>query len=358
MNLKQLTATAALAALSMPLSALAQNGQRPPPTADEVQAFVREQAAAAVNARDIPPGYYLLDGDMQMPLSFNPNLDAFYFANLWQVNVPYTFDGSVSAADRSSIQTAMQTWSNLAGVNFIARTNQADYVYIQLSTGNNSAVGRQGGQQIINYAASQAQSVYIHELGHCLGFLHEQQRPDRLVNVFPCNVQGVTCNAQGQVTGTTSIYNNNFPIISTGTVWAPYDFASIMHYSRCAFSIGCPAGGQCNCAASQETMTVVQPYHDTWNNVIGTASAPSFLDGIGMRGLYPFSGDRWIDGNYSGTQAGSFQQPFNTTAVNAFNATPVGGDLYFKTGGNYHGVGLYNRAVTMHSPAGDTVLGN
>lgn len=360
MNSSTLTAAAALGLLLAAGNATAQHrGQQPPLTAPEIERAIRERAVAAVGQRDIPPGYYLLDGDMQMPVSFNPTLDGFYLANTWPGGVvPYTFDVSVSASDRAAVQTAMATWHSLANLTFVQRTVQADYVYIQTSTGNNSAVGHQGGPQIINYAAGQPQSVLTHELGHCLGFLHEQQRPDRLITVQPCNVQGVTCNGFGQVIGTGSIYDVNFPIISTGSVWAPYDFASVMHYDRCAFSIGCPPGFTCNCASNQETMTVVEPYHDQWNSVIGNASGPSYLDGFMMRALYPQGGDRWIDRTWFGAQQATFQNPYNGAVTGYSGFTPAGGVVIFKAAGVYHGVGTYSQPATFVSPAGVVTIGS
>ena len=148
MNLKQLVAAAGLAGLCSPLAALAQhqNGERSPATAEEIQAFVREQATTAVNARDIPRGYYLLDGDMQMPLSFNPNLDAFYFANLWQVNVPYTFDSSVSALLFASTHpVTRRLYSGETG-----RTSTAPIEAAGHRAAHSSAASSEGSSRIVN----------------------------------------------------------------------------------------------------------------------------------------------------------------------------------------------------------------
>ncbi len=330
-----------------------------PRTADQIAALLNEQAITTIHTPDIPPGFWIMDGDMQMPLSFNPLLDGFYATNLWPGGVvPYAFAAGFSAATQNSIVGAMAIWENLAGVDFIVRTNQADYVLIQPSTGNNYAVGRMGGVQVINFAANQPQSVYTHELGHCLGFLHEHQRGDRLVNIFPCNVQGITCSGGVPTNPGTNPYANNFPVIGSGTFWGPYDFASIMHYDRCAFSIGCPAGATCICASNQETMTAVQPYTAQWNTVMGNANVPSYLDGITCRGLYAFGGDRWLDQLSGAPSNGTFQQPYNTSFATAYSFTPAGGTLFLKRSGNVSAIGLFTLPRTIVAPAGPVTLGN
>ena len=328
-----------------------------PVTADDLAAILRQKAIQAVAGRDIPAGYWLMDGDMQMPLSFNPLADGFYLTNLWPGGVvPFTFAAGFSSADINNIIGAMFVWQGLANVTFIGRSTQADWVLIQLSTGNNSAVGRTGGQQVINFATNQATSVYVHELGHCLGFLHEHQRGDRPLDIFPCNVANVVC-SNGVPTSTGNPYDANFPIIPSGTHWASYDFASIMHYPRCAFSPVCPSQ-PCNCTTAQETMHVQQPFTAQWNSVIGTASGPSYLDGITMRGLYPNASDRWNDFVSGGSPNGSFQNPWGLNVAVAAAQTPAGGTLYLKSDTTYHAVGMYSNPVTIVSPAGIATLGN
>ena len=93
---------------------------------------------------------------------------------------------------------------------------------------------------------------------------------DRPLDIFPCNVSNVVCN-NGVPTSTGNPYDTNFPIVASGTRWASYDFASIMHYPRCAFSPVCPVF-PCNCTTAQETMHVREPYTAAWNMVIGTAT--------------------------------------------------------------------------------------
>lgn len=66
----------------------------------------------------------------------------------------------------------------------------------------------------------------IHEIGHAAGYFHEQQRPDR--------DQFVTVNEGNIEDGKES----NFEIRMGGVILGPYDYGSIMHYSRDAFAVG------------------------------------------------------------------------------------------------------------------------
>ena len=75
----------------------------------------------------------------------------------------------------------------------------------------------------IGYYCSFASAV--HEIGHVLGFWHEQSRPDRdrYVNIHRENI----------LPGFESNFNRETAVDSLGVT---YDFNSIMHYSASAFA--------------------------------------------------------------------------------------------------------------------------
>lgn len=79
----------------------------------------------------------------------------------------------------------MAEWQQKTCVRFILRTSShRDYVEITPEDGTSyycySYVGRQGGRQFMKmYGECLRHAAMVHELGHVIGFNHEQQRPDR-----------------------------------------------------------------------------------------------------------------------------------------------------------------------------------
>lgn len=60
----------------------------------------------------------------------------------------------------------------------------------------NADVGRRGDRQIISLGdGCRHKSVVIHEIGHVIGFWHEQNRPDRdgYVNIYTDNIMDRKC---------------------------------------------------------------------------------------------------------------------------------------------------------------------
>ncbi|XP_029008933.1 high choriolytic enzyme 1-like [Betta splendens] len=142
------------------------------------------------------------------------------------VYIPYVIAKSYTAKQLSVITSGLNSFSNSTCIRFIPYTNQTDYIYIQSLSGCYSYVGRIGGQQTVSL--NSAGCIYFgatqHELLHVLGFDHEQCRSDR--------DQHVQILLQNVIPG----MEYNFNKINTLNLGTPYDYNSVMHYNRLAFS--------------------------------------------------------------------------------------------------------------------------
>ena len=295
---------------------------------------------------DIPPGYIIIEGDIQVPeewLSRSP--DAVWDTALWPNGiVPYIFDANVNPANQQNMLAAMAEWKNVANVDFIPRNGHANYVRIQNSTGNNSAVGMQGGEQIINIFNWNSRFIMAHELAHTLGLWHEQSRSDRndyiqinTGNIAPGHEDNFDMHAEADV----------YPKQAYGLAdEQTYDFDSVMHYSQCAFSVTtCPP---------TTTITVLPP-NQTWQSLIGQRDHLSDLDQLTMSFLYAENNWNFVDRTHGGSQSGTFLNPY-TSFTYAYNQIPSNDVLWIQPG-TYAAVGTYDKPMTLRAPLGNVVLG-
>lgn len=148
---------------------------------------------------------------------------------LWKNGlVPYQIDPKLP--DQQRIHDSIAHWEAHTSIRFVERTSSnaalyADYILFRPGLGCSSYVGRQGGMQPINLAAQCSTGNTIHEIGHAIGLWHEQSRSDRdaYVEVHYENI--------------ISMYAFNFDKqIDNGQDLGTYDYGSIMHYPRWAFS--------------------------------------------------------------------------------------------------------------------------
>ncbi|XP_076018770.1 high choriolytic enzyme 2-like [Genypterus blacodes] len=143
-----------------------------------------------------------------------------------KVYVPYLIANQYSKQEVDLIKRGLNSFSASTCIRFFQRSNQRDFLYIQSLDGCYSFVGRQGGTQTVSL--SRQGCIYYgtvqHELLHALGFNHEQCRSDRdqHIRVLLNNV------IKGQ--------DYNFRKIETLNQGTPYDYGSVMHYGRLAFS--------------------------------------------------------------------------------------------------------------------------
>jgi hypothetical protein len=304
---------------------------------------------------DIPAGYVLIQGDIQVRLVdlllYRAGVDGVFAANLWPsipligTIVPYWFDSNVSQTNRTRALSAMSDIASRTGVIFTEWTPGTNsYIVFRASNGNSSPVGMQGGPQTINLVSWGAHFVIVHEIYHSLGFHHQQSASNR--NTY------VTINESNIQSGE----GHNFDIASGATAYG-YDFDSFMHYDRCAFSIACPPGSGCECLTGQQTITVNQPWTAQWQDRIGQRDHFSYLDEIVCRGLYPglLSLDYWWEPG--GTGSGfSLTHPSGAQSLSdLLNNRPAGSTVFIKSNGSYSAVGTYSNPITIHAPLGATL---
>ncbi|XP_066293043.1 meprin A subunit beta-like [Branchiostoma lanceolatum] len=149
------------------------------------------------------------------------------------VKIPYNITDGFTDEDVPALHRAFHEYAHKTCVDFIPVTTEHLDAYVSLeksTSGCSSKFGnmKDGGQSLsLSASCIRRYGSVVHELMHAVGFKHEQARPDRddYVTIVWGNIR------DGK--------DNNFdkesePVISTLDL--PYDYGSVMHYSRTAFS--------------------------------------------------------------------------------------------------------------------------
>lgn len=174
----------------------------------------------------------LLEGDMVAPKNRNA-IKCWSQSCLWPkstnglVVIPYTISYEYEHWERQAIEGALQSFHSSTCIRFVPRQNEYDYIAVENGDGCFSSLGKVGyGQTLsINRQGCLYHGVIQHETMHALGFQHEQTRSDRDYYVM-INWE--------------NIYPEmafNFYKQDTNNLNTPYDYGSVMHYGRTAFTM-------------------------------------------------------------------------------------------------------------------------
>ena len=154
---------------------------------------------------------------------------------LWPKGVVYyTFDTNLPMDIAKTVRTAMNRYEKKTCLRFVKKSS-GNYIKIkaQAKKGCRSYIGMRGGEQALNLKYPGCNSVGIaeHEIGHAIGFWHEQSRPDRdsYVTIVSKNIK------PGKQGNFMKRRANEVNSLGVG-----YDYGSIMHYSTRGFSTGGP----------------------------------------------------------------------------------------------------------------------
>ncbi|MGI9552918.1 MAG: M12 family metallopeptidase, partial [Aurantibacter sp.] len=135
----------------------------------------------------------------------------------------------LSSSVRSELQKSINEWTNKTNVRFVQRTNESNYVTISSSGSNSNSgiatLGMNGSRGYIRLGTRATAEVIIHELGHTLGYIHEQNRKDRDDHII-INYQNIQNNAKDQ------FYKSNSAVLITNA----FDVNSTMMYGSFTFS--------------------------------------------------------------------------------------------------------------------------
>jgi len=95
--------------------------------------------------------------------------------------VPYQIESSIDSKTRASIMKAIEQYHKHTCLRFHRRNSERSYVSFYRGNGCHSPVGMNsnGPNRISLGPGCDAVGTALHEIGHSMGFFHEQNRPDR-----------------------------------------------------------------------------------------------------------------------------------------------------------------------------------
>lgn len=192
--------------------------------------------------------------------------------SLWEDGeVRFYYDSNVNPLNYPRVQDALDHIQGLCGVKFIEVSGPGAFQRVlrfRNAGQNSSNVGHSGCGWILgcNHDVNISQWTkwrICHETMHALGFHHEMARPDRETYIT-VNYEFISSNNHSQ-----------FDIRSGAWTWGPYDFDSVMHYSRALLSN----------TPGQDSITCNEGY-EQHQNTMGAMDGLSHWDGLNLQQAY------------------------------------------------------------------------
>uniref|UniRef100_A0AAY4AL47 Metalloendopeptidase n=1 Tax=Denticeps clupeoides TaxID=299321 RepID=A0AAY4AL47_9TELE len=207
-------------------------------------------------------GLHLLEGDIMKTRKKRSIRGTNY---TWDLPVPYEFGLTLDMNAKGVILRAFEQFRLKTCVDFKPHSSEDYYIYLLKMKGCWSSVGKQyTKEQFISIGHNCDNTAVVeHEFLHALGFWHEQSRYDRdeYVTITWENIEA------GE--------EKNFEIktnTTNSTLGTPYDYNSVLHYDKNAFSNG-----------NGSTIITNQP---EFQEVIGQRRDMSHLDVLELNHLY------------------------------------------------------------------------
>ncbi|XP_035033200.2 meprin A subunit beta-like [Hippoglossus stenolepis] len=215
-------------------------------------------------------GLDLLEGDIYMTSGRNSIIGDSY---RWPTTIPYYLEESLEMNAKGVILKAFDQYRLKTCIDFTPWNGEKNYISVFKGSGCFSSVGNQqeGKQRLSIGNNCDRLGTVEHEFLHALGFWHEQSRADRddYVNIMWDRIE------PGK--------EHNFKTYDdkvSSALGVPYDYGSVMHYSKTSFNIG-----------SEPTIVT---------------KIPSFMDVIGQRMGFSASDLTKLNRLYKCTESSTF----------------------------------------------------